>query len=133
MFDTYTTSNAESEHAALKKDSLGVRSNGTMTFLAQKATSDSLKQSSHRVIFQNNDLQRTDTTTKCDLSNYLVKPCFNEISKRLKLATRCISKQVNKSKWIVYYKRNNVMYDQLHMHYIPIIWRQRHVILTSGK
>ena len=113
MFDTYTTSNAESEHAALKKDSLGVRSNGTMTSLAQKATSDALKQSNHRMMFQNNDLQRTDTTTKCDLSNYLVKPCFNEITKRLKLATKCISKQVTRTKWIVYCKKNNVIYDHL--------------------
>ena len=45
MFDEYTTSNAESEHASLKKKSLGVNANASMTTLAKKTHMNSTQKS----------------------------------------------------------------------------------------
>ena len=129
----FTTSNAESEHSALKRSSVGVKANDTMTTLAQKATKYATKRSNERNSLQTNDLERTDTTSLCRLSHYLVKKCFNAMSEKLDLAKKCISKQISKDQWIVYYNRPNDMNHKLHLHYIPTIRRKRTVTLTGGK
>ena len=133
IFDIYTTSNAESEHSAFKRSSVGVKANDSMTTLAQKSIKFSTKRSNERTYLQAKDLECIDTTSQCLLSYYLVKKCFNEIAERLELAKKCISMQTSKTKWTVYYSRPNKMHHKLHMHYLPTIRRKRTVTLTSSK
>ena len=108
MFDEYTTSNAESEHASLKK-SLGLQRNGTMTALFQKTNQDAHKKHKTKLLNQHQDLERTNVNTKCFISNFLVQSCFRKIQARLTQAKDCISKQVNDKKWIVVYRQSDVM------------------------
>ena len=49
MFDEYTTSNAEAEHASLKKKSLGVVANQKMTTLYEKTDMNSTQKSKLRI------------------------------------------------------------------------------------
>ena len=92
MFDEFTTSNAESEHASLKRKSLGVRANASMTTLAKKTTMNSLQKSNQRVVYESNDIESMSTTTQCYMSQYLVKQCFLKVKDRIELAKKCISK-----------------------------------------
>ena len=133
MFDEYTNSNAESEHAALKKKSLGIQSNETMTSLFKKTHQEASKKSTQKMLNQNQDLIRTDTNTKCPMSNYLVKYCFNAIQSRLNSAKHCISKQNNAREWILVYQRPTVVTIDHHLHYVPLIQRKRYVTLSDGK
>ena len=133
MFDEFTTSNAESEHASLKRKSLGVRANASMTTLAKKTTMNSLQKSNQRVVYESNDIESMSTTTQCYMSQYLVKQCFLKVKDRIELAKKCISKQINSSEWIVFYRRSESMKKDLHLHYIPVIQRLRYVTLTKDK
>ena len=132
MFDEYTTSNAESEHASLKKKSLGVNANASMTTLAKKTHMNSTQKSNKRSVYQSNDIDTINTTTKCQLSQYIVKHCFLKLKDRVNLAKKCISKQVSQKKWIVCYKRNGVIKKDLHLHYLPVFQRLRTVILDNN-
>ena len=133
MFDTYTTSNAEAEHSALKCASVGVCANDTMTALAQKTNIQATKRTNQRVRQQTKDLQCTDTNTKCHLSKVIVKKCFNAISQKVDLAKHCISKQTSNTTWTVYYNRPTGISSQFHLHYLPVVRRHRFLSLQSGK
>ena len=132
MFDTYTTSNAEAEHGALKCVSVGVSANDTMTALAQKTNTQALKRTNQRVVNETRDLQCTDTKSKCTLSKVIVKQCFNAISDHVELAKQCISKQTSHTSWTVFYQRPTGISSNLHLHYLPLIRRLRFVTLESG-
>lgn len=133
MFDTYTTSNAEAEHSALKCASVGISANDTMTALAHKTNNQATKRTNQRILCETKDLQCTDTKSKCTLSNVLVKKCFNAISQYVNLAKQCISKQTSKSSWTVFYQKPTGISNKLHLHYLPIIRRLRFVSIKSGK
>ena len=98
MFDEFTNSNAESEHASLKKKSLGVVANQKMSTLYEKADMNSTQKSQLRVIQQHKDIDLTNVNTQCTLSNYLVKPCYDELVKHLNYASKTVSKQTNENK-----------------------------------
>ena len=132
MFDTYTTSNAEAEHSALKCASVGVSANDTMTALAQKTNCQATRRTNQRVLHQTKDLQSTDTKSKCALSKVIVKQCFNAISQNLDLAKLCISKQTSNTSWTVFYRRPTGISSKLHLHYLPLVRRVRYVTLQSG-
>ena len=132
MFDTYTTTNAEAEHSALKCASVGVSANDTMTALAQKTNCQAIRRTNQRVLHQTKDLQSTDTKSKCALSKVIVKQCFNAISQNLDLAKQCISKQTSNTSWTVFYQCPTGMSSKLHLHYLPIVRRVRYVTLQSG-
>jgi hypothetical protein len=59
MFDEFTNSNAESEHSALKKQSLGVSNIISITSLFQKTDMDATKKSNLHVKFQSKDIAST--------------------------------------------------------------------------
>jgi hypothetical protein len=133
MFDEFTNSNAESEHSALKKQSLGVSSAISMTSLFQKTDMDATKKSNLRVQFQSKDIASTLLKQQCWLSKYLVKNCFDKIKDRIELSKKCVSKQVNKSKWIVIYQSNHKTNANHFLHFVPMIKRKRYVTLSEGK
>ena len=132
MFDTYTTSNAEAEHSALKCASVGISANDTMTALAQKTNIQATRRTNQRVLDQTKDLQCTDTRSKCPLSNVITKRCFNAISQYVELAKECISKQTSNTSWTVCYQRPTGISTKLHLHYLPLIRRKRFLSIESG-
>ena len=91
MLDEFTNSNAESEHASLKKKSLGVVANQKMSTLYEKADMNSTQKSQLRLIQQHKDIDLTNVNTQCALSNYLVKCCYDELVKRLNYAYNNLS------------------------------------------
>ena len=133
MFDEFTNSNAESEHSALKKQSLGVSSAISMTSLFEKTDMDATKKSNLRVQFQSKDIASTLVNQQCWLSKYLVKNCFDKIKDRIDLSKQCVSKQVNKSKWIVIYQSSHKTNANHFLHFVPMIKRKRYVTLSEGK
>ena len=132
MFDTYTTSNAEAEHSALKCASVGVSANDTMTALAQKANLQATRRTNQRVVDQTKDLQCTDTKSKCPLSTMITKKCFAAVCQYIELAKLCISKQTSNKSWTVCYLRPTSISTKLHLHYLPILRRKRVLSIESG-
>ena len=133
MFDEYTTSNAEAEHASLKKKSLGVVANQKMTTLYKKTDMNSKQKSKLRVIQQRKDTQATNVNTQCHLSNYVVRPCYDELRKRLEYSSKCASKQIDKYNWIVIYDRQKIVNANHDFHFLPDVQRKRHIKLSDGK
>ena len=133
MFDESTTSNAEAEHASLKKKSLGVVATQKMTTLYEKADMNATQKSQLRVIQQHKDFESTNVLTQCNLSNYVVKPCYNELVNRLQYASNTVSKQLNSSKWIVIYDRRKLENADHDCHFLPNVHRKRLVTLSHGE
>lgn len=133
MFDEYTTSNAEAEHASLKKKSLGVVANQKMTTLYEKTDMNSTQKSKLRMIQQHKDVDTTNVHTQCYLSNNFVKPCYDELCKRLQYASKCVSKQIDPYNWVVIYDRKKVVNANHDFHFLPNIKRKRHIELSHGK
>ena len=130
MFDEFTNSNAESEHASLKKKSLGVVANQKMSTLYEKTDMNSTQKSQLRVIQQHKDIDLTNVNTQCTLSNYLVKPCYDELVKRLNYASKTVSKQTNENNWIVIYDRRKLENADHKFHFLPNIQRKRIVSIS---
>ena len=133
MFDEFTTSNAEAEHASLKKKSLGVVATQKMTTLYEKTDMNATQKTQLRVIQQHKDFESTNVLTQCSLSNYVVKPCYNELVKRLEYASKTVSKQINSSHWIVIYDRRKLENAHHDYHFLPNVHRKRHVKLSTGE
>ena len=131
MFDTFTTSNAESEHAAMKNCSEKVEGNESMTNLAIKTNSQATRRTNQRVQNETKDLQCTDTKTKCSLSKVIVKRCFEALCENIELAKLCISEQTSDTSWTVFYKRETEMSGELHLHSVPVVRRKRFLSLDS--
>ncbi len=68
---------------------------------------DATKKSNLHVKFQSKDIASTLVKQQCWLSKYLVKNCFDKIKDRIELSKQCVSKQVNKSKWIVIHQSSH--------------------------
>ena len=133
MFDRYTNSNAEAEHHALKKKSLGLQANSTLhtlhakTELAAKVRHSIRKQQEHRNVIT------TDATSLCSLSTYVTKPCFQDLEKKVQLAQDCISKQISNSEWKVIYQRKKPFdVTVLNNSFLPYIKRIRTVTKDSN-
>ena len=79
-----------------------------MSTLYEKSDMNSTQKSQLRVIQQRKDIDLTNVNTQCTLSNYLVKPCYDELVKRLNYASKTVSKQTNENNWIVIYDRRKM-------------------------
>jgi len=134
MFDEFTTSNAESEHAALKSRGTGITNLSTLTDLFLKSTITAEMRTHDKEIKNNKDLEKTDTTTHATLSKHVTKHCFNAMKQMVQCATRCISKQTDSSNWIVIYmpKEIQTVQPNYELHYLPRIKRKRYVSITKN-
>ena len=63
MFDEFTTSNAESEHAALKSRGTGITNLTTLTDLFLKSMKSAEMRTYDKEVKNNKDLEKTETTT----------------------------------------------------------------------
>ena len=133
MFDEFTNSNAEAEHASLKKKSLGVNANQSMTTLYKKTDINASQKSQVRLQMQHRDIEMTNIATQCQLSNYLVKPCYDELVARVGYATKTVSKQIDNNNWIVIYDRRKLVNGNHYLHFLPNVHRKRYVTLSNGK
>ena len=133
FFDEFTSSNAEAEHAALKKKSLGMTATQKVTTLFKKADMDATKRGQNHIVQQTKDISSTMISTKCTLSKEIVKPCFEAIVARIELSKQCVSKQVNDKKWIVIYCGHNTYNTDHKLHFLPRIQRKRYVTLSNSK
>ena len=133
FFDEFTSSNCESEHAALKKASLGMTATQKVSTLFQKANMDAQKRYQSRLINETKDITRTVISTKCNISNIIVKSCFEELKKRIDLSTYCVSKHVDRLNWIVIYQGYKTYNTDLKLHFLPRIQRKRYVTLNKGE
>ena len=132
MYDEYTTSNVESEHAAIKSKGVGLLANNKVTTMFEKTDLNATKRYHQRTIFQNKDMMCTNVDTKCQASKVFVKSCYIQLLKLIDLSTRCISKQVDGHHWIVIYNNKDDYNCNHTLHFLPKIKRQRYVTLTSG-
>ena len=133
MFDELTNSNAESEHSALKSNSTGVMSSISMKSLVDRTMLLSQKRSSQKLINHCRDINASITTSKCRISQLLVRNCFLKLQELVELATKCVSKQLNYATWIVMYIRKHDYNYQQDIHYLPYIQRKRIVHFEEGK
>ena len=62
-----------------------------------------------------------------------MKPCYDELVKRLNYASKTVSKQTNENNWIVIYDRRKLENADHKFHFLPNIQRKRIVSLSSGK
>ena len=134
MFDEFTTSNAESEHAALKSRGTGITNLTTLTDLFLKSMNSAEMRSYDKEVKNKNDLEKTETTTHAILSKHVTKPCFNAMKKLVQCATRCISKQSDRSNWIVIFMptKNQTVQPNADLHFLPRIKRKRYVTITNS-
>ena len=132
MFDEFTNSNVEAEHASLKKKSLGISHTGTMTTLFKKSNMDASKKTKQRIQNQSADMSMTAIETKCFMSQYLVKKAFEAMVHFIELGQKCISKQIDESSWIVIYQRHKLVNGNHYLHFLPIIQRKRYVTVSEG-
>ena len=107
MFNRFTNSNAESEHAALKKKSLGLQANGSLHNLYRLSEMDAKRRHYIKQQSEHSNLTTTDVKSLCPLSSYLTNPCFDELQNKILLAQQCISKQLSTSEWLVIYQRKD--------------------------
>ena len=131
MFDELTTSNAEAEHSALKRSSLGVSHKDSMHAFFEKANMDASRKSCQRIQRQVSDLSKLDTKSLHPLSRYLVDPIFRSLEKLLFIATHCISKQIDAKHWIVSYRRQHTINGNMPTHFLPLLQRLHHVHLND--
>ena len=133
FFDEFTSSNAEAEHSALKKKSLGIVATQKVSTLFRKADMDATKRGQNNLIARNKDIGLTMISTKCQLSKEIVRVCFDELLKRIELAKSCVSKQTIYSQWIVIYIGHKTYNTDYKLHFLPRIKRKRYVKLNNGK
>ena len=131
MFDRFTNSNAEAEHSALKKKSLGLQANGSLHQLYKLSEMDARRRQTLKQQDQCANMNKTDTKTKCPLSSYITKYCFQEMKCRVEYAKRCISKQLDYTKWQVIYRREKTFNDTEVNSYLPYIQRIRIVTKSA--
>ena len=132
MFDEFTSSNAEAEHSALKRSSLGMNANQKVTTLFEKTDMSAENKSMLRHNFQANNLDMMNVQTQCLISKLFVKKCYDALAKNCDLATKCVSKQVDKNNWIVIYRRMWTHNYNYYLHFLPMIQRKRYVKCTNG-
>ena len=133
MYDEYTTSNVESEHACIKSQSVGLTANSKVTSMFEKTDMNAEKRSNQRIIFQSKDIMCTNVTTKCQASKIFVKQCYDEVLNQIEYANKCVSKQTDISNWVVIYLNHDRINTKHHLHFLPLIKRKRYVTLSSGK
>ena len=95
-----------------------------MTTLYEKSDMNASQKSQLHVIQQYKDLDLTNILTQCNLSNCVVKPCYEELVKRLDYASKCISKQIDVSNWIVIFDRHKLENVNHEYHFLPNIHRK---------
>lgn len=134
MFDEFTTSNAEAEHAALKSRGLGIDNHISMTDLFIKTTKAADIRSSDKQQHNVSDLEKTDTATYSNLSQHVTRKCYKEMIGRIKCSLKCISKQNNSMNWEVIYVRDyrETLNADTELHYLPMIKRKRYVTIHDG-
>ena len=81
MYDEYTTSNVEAEHAAIKSKSVGLLANNRVTTMFEKTDLNATKRYHQRTIYQNKDIMCTNVETKCQASKVFVKSCYIQLLK----------------------------------------------------
>lgn len=127
MFDTYTNSNAESEHHALKKKSLGLQANSTLHTLMLKTEIDAKLRHTYKKQQEHQNVTNVDAKTLCTLSTYVTKPCFQAMEAKVLLAQECISKQISDVEWKVIYQRKAPFDANVTNAYLPYMRRIRTV------
>ncbi len=134
MFDEFTTSNAESEHASLKSRGTGVNNKTSLKDLFLKSMKAAEMRSNDKDLKNITDLEKTDINTNAELSKHVTKHCFNEMVQRVELSKRCISKQTDMTHWIVIYMPTQLqkLQPNVPLHFLPRIKRKRYVTITNG-
>lgn len=134
MFDEYTSSNAESEHSALKSKSLGISNLTSLTDLFIKSMKAAETRGNDKKLYNEGDLETVHSKSHAVLSQHVTRYCFKEMMRRVELSLRCISKQNNRSQWEVIYMptQQDALQTNPTLHYLPRIKRKRYVQIYNG-